>query len=223
MKLTVSEENHIKAIYHLQSAMDRVTTMELAARLNTKPASVTDMMKRLKSKRLIDYKPYYGFKLSAEGKRVAIGIVRRHRLWEFFLVDKLKFEWDEVHELAEELEHVSSKELIDRLDVFLNRPRFDPHGDPIPDQEGNFSKEETVPLTALRLNQKGRVSRITKNNKEVIDLIALKNIKKGSRVEIKRIFEIDGSIEIKVDGRYLEHVSPLLAHNILIEHELGKK
>jgi DtxR family Mn-dependent transcriptional regulator len=223
MKLSISEENHIKAIYHLQSSMERVGTKDLAARLKTKPASVTDMMKRLKIKRLIDYKPYYGFKLSAEGKRVALTIVRRHRLWEYFLVEKLQFDWDEVHELAEELEHVRSPLLIERLDTYLNRPKFDPHGDPIPDREGNFSKEDAVPLTILKANQKGKVSRITKNNKEVIDLIMLKHIRKGSRIEIKRIFTIDGSIELKVDNKYVEHISPLLAQNILIEHENGKK
>jgi DtxR family Mn-dependent transcriptional regulator len=158
-----------------------------------------------------------------EGKRVALTIVRRHRLWEYFLVEKLQFDWDEVHELAEELEHVRSPLLIERLDTYLNRPKFDPHGDPIPDREGNFSKEDAVPLTILKANQKGKVSRITKNNKEVIDLIMLKHIRKGSRIEIKRIFTIDGSIELKVDNKYVEHISPLLAQNILIEHENGKK
>ena len=138
VKYTTSEENYIKAIYHLQKQASQVSTKELAGALQTKPASVTDMMKKLKTKKLLNYKPYYGFRLSAEGNRVALGIIRRHRLWEFFLSEKLDFRWDEVHEVAEQLEHVSSIKLIEKLDSFLGYPKFDPHGDPIPDQHGNF-------------------------------------------------------------------------------------
>jgi DtxR family Mn-dependent transcriptional regulator len=122
VKYTTSEENYIKAIFHLQKQATQVSTKELAGALQTKPASVTDMMKKLKTKKLLNYKPYYGFRLSAEGNRVALGIIR----------------WDEVHEVAEQLEHVSSMKLIEKLDSFLGFPKFDPHGDPIPDQHGNF-------------------------------------------------------------------------------------
>ena len=124
-----------------------MTTNELANELKTKPASVTDMMKKLKTKKLLHYQPYQGFRLSSEGNKVALGIIRRHRLWEFFLAEKLKFSWDEVHEVAEDLEHVSSKKLIDKLDEFLGFPRFDPHGDPIPDANGKIetSKQFALP------------------------------------------------------------------------------
>jgi DtxR family transcriptional regulator, Mn-dependent transcriptional regulator len=142
LKYTVSEENYIKAIFHLQKETAQVSTMELAGALKTKPASITDMMKKLKLKKLLNYKPYYGFRLSAEGNRVALGIIRRHRLWEFFLAEKLKFKWDEVHEIAEQLEHVGSKKLTDKLDAYLGHPKFDPHGDPIPDKFGNMSHEK---------------------------------------------------------------------------------
>ena len=141
LKYTISEENYIKTIFHLQKEASQVSTTELAGALQTKPASITDMMKKLKQKKLINYKPYYGFRLSAEGKRVALGIIRRHRLWEFFLAEKLDFKWDEVHDIAEQLEHVSSKKLTDKLDAFLGYPKFDPHGDPIPDQFGNMNHE----------------------------------------------------------------------------------
>lgn len=141
LKYTVSEENYIKTIFHLQKEASQVSTMELAGALQTKPASITDMMKKLKQKKLINYKPYYGFRLSAEGNRVALGIIRRHRLWEFFLAEKLDFKWDEVHDIAEQLEHVSSKNLTDKLDAFLGYPKFDPHGDPIPDKFGNMNHE----------------------------------------------------------------------------------
>lgn len=140
IRYTTSEENYIKAIFHLQKQSAQVSTQELAGALQTKPASVTDMMKKLKGKKLLNYRPYHGFRLSAEGNRVATNIIRRHRLWEFFLSEKLAFRWDEVHEVAEQLEHVSSKKLIDKLDEYLGFPKFDPHGDPIPDQFGNFPK-----------------------------------------------------------------------------------
>ena len=129
MNLTVAEENYIKAIFHLQQAEGNVSTNQLAASLHTKPASVTDMLKKLTNKNLLNYKPYQGVRLSKEGKKQALMIVRRHRLWEFFLVDKLQFGWDEVHEVAEELEHVSSKKLVEKLDSFLGHPKFDPHGE----------------------------------------------------------------------------------------------
>jgi len=120
LNYSTSEENYIKAIFHLQGQADTVTTNELAHELNTKPASVTDMMKKLKVKKLLHYQPYRGFRLSNEGKKVALGIIRRHRLWEYFLAEKLKFNWDEVHAVAEDMEHVSSKKLIDKLDEFYN-------------------------------------------------------------------------------------------------------
>jgi DtxR family Mn-dependent transcriptional regulator len=140
-KYSVSEENHIKAIFHLQKEAENVSTQELAEKLNTKPASITDMMKKLQAKKLLEYKPYHGFRLSEVGNKVALGIVRRHRLWEFFLSEKLGFAWDEVHDIAEDLEHVSSKKLIDKLDTFLGLPKFDPHGNPIPDQHGIIQKD----------------------------------------------------------------------------------
>ena len=141
-KYSVSEENHIKAIFHLQKEAENVSTQELAEKLNTKPASITDMMKKLQAKKLLEYKPYHGFRLSEVGNKVALGIVRRHRLWEFFLSEKLGFAWDEVHDIAEDLEHVSSKNLIDTLDSILGLPKFDPHGNPIPDQDGILQKDK---------------------------------------------------------------------------------
>lgn len=142
VRYSISEENYIKAIFHLQKQTAQVSTQELSGALQTKPASVTDMLKRLKTKKLLNYKPYYGFRLSAEGNRVALGIIRKHRLWEYFLAEKLDFSWDEVHEVAEQLEHVSSAKLIDKLDAYLGFPKFDPHGDPIPDQNGNFPNQK---------------------------------------------------------------------------------
>lgn len=216
MKYSVSEENYIKAIYHLQQEVDRVNTMLLASTLETKPASITDMLKKLKTKRLLDYKPYYGFKLSAEGNRVALGIIRRHRLWEFFLAEKLKFNWEEVHEMAEDLEHVSNKKLIDKLDAFLGYPKFDPHGDPIPDQDGKIQKEEHVLLSELKLKAQGRVTKIKSHSKKIMDLVAHQQINIGSRITVKKVFEFDESMEIVIDGKMTKNISQQLAKNIFI-------
>ena len=127
MKYSSSKEDYLKAIYHLQAQDGVVSTNELAGELQTRAASVTDMLKKLKGQKLLNYEPYKGFRLSSEGRKVAVQVVRKHRLWEYFLVEKLNFQWDEVHEIAEELEHISSRKLIDRLDEFLGYPKTDPH------------------------------------------------------------------------------------------------
>src|ERR1700754_3538559 len=149
MSFTTSEENYIKSIFHLQQETGLVNTNSLAAEMKTRPASVTDMLKKLKSKKLLQYEKYKGFKLNEAGKKAALDIVRKHRLWEFFLVEKLKFDWDKVHPIAEELEHISSEELIQRLDNFLGNPSFDPHGDPIPDKNGKIPVIKQLSLSEI--------------------------------------------------------------------------
>src|SRR5579859_7182629 len=154
MKHSASKENYLKAIFHLQNAAGEVvTTNALAEALRTRPASVTDMLKKLKEQKLLIYERYKGFKLNNEGKKAALQIIRKHRLWEYFLVKKLQFGWDEVHEIAEELEHISSRELIDRLDDFLGFPQSDPHGDPIPDSQGRIQVRRQLSLSDLPLNK----------------------------------------------------------------------
>jgi DtxR family Mn-dependent transcriptional regulator len=219
MKYSVSEENYIKTIYHLQQEAERVNTMLLASTLAAKPASITDMLKKLKTKRLLDYKPYYGFKLSAEGNKVALGIIRRHRIWEFFLAEKLKFNWEEVHEMAEDLEHVSNKKLIDKLDAFLGFPKFDPHGDPIPDQDGKIQKEDHVLLSELKVKAQGRVTKIKSHSKKIMDLIAHQQINIGSKITVKKVFEFDESMEILIDGKITKNISEQLANNIFIAND----
>ena len=214
-----SEENYLKTIFHLQVGTEAVTTNALAEKLQTRPASVTDMMKKLNAKKLLHYKPYYGFYLSTEGKKIALNIIRRHRLWEFFLAEKLKFSWNEVHEVAEELEHVSSKKLIDKLDEYLGFPHFDPHGDPIPDSKGKMKTFNEVPLTELPLNQPAEVRRVTNQSSEMLELLQHKNIGIGSRLEVKNFFDFDRSIEIKIKSTTIT-ISEQLAKNILVSYEL---
>jgi DtxR family transcriptional regulator, Mn-dependent transcriptional regulator len=218
LNYSTSEENYIKAIYHLQGDDVTVTTNELARELKTKPASVTDMMKKLKAKKLLHYQPYQGFRLSNEGSKVALGIIRRHRLWEYFLAEKLKFSWDEVHAIAEHMEHVSSKKLIDKLDEFLGFPRVDPHGDPIPDANGKIETSRQVCLTELALNKPALVSHVSDQSSEILELLNHKNISIGTRLEIKKKFDFDNSMEIKIRQQQPFNISEQLAKNIFVKY-----
>jgi DtxR family Mn-dependent transcriptional regulator len=219
MNFSESEENYIKAIYHLQKGSSIVTTNALAKQLNTRPASVTDMMKKLKSKKLIHYQPYQGFKLSSEGKKLALDIVRRHRLWEYFLSEKLKFKWDEVHAVAEDLEHVSSKKLIDNLDEYLGFPRFDPHGDPIPDSFGKMESHGEISLTDLPLNKPAEVCRVINQTESILELLKHRKIHLGSVLEVKKKFSFDHSLEIKLRQQSPFTITNELAKNIFVKHE----
>lgn len=216
LNYTTSEENYIKAIYHLQKADGMVTTNELAAELQTKPASITDMMKKLKAKKLLNYQAYQGFRLNGDGTKVALAIIRRHRLWEFFLAEKLKFSWDEVHEVAEELEHVSNKKLIDKLDEYLGFPRVDPHGDPIPDANGKIEISKKICLTELPLNTMATVVSVGDQSSEILELMEHKKIAIGTKLEIKKKFEYDNSLEVKINRQPLLTISELLAKNIFV-------
>jgi DtxR family transcriptional regulator, Mn-dependent transcriptional regulator len=218
MNYSASEENYIKSIYHLKGDQQNVTTNELAEELKTRPASVTDMLKKLKTKKLLHYEKYQGFRLSAEGKKVALNIIRRHRLWEFFLSEKLKFTWDEVHEVAEELEHVTSKKLIDKLDEYLGFPKFDPHGDPIPDQTGKITNAEQVPLSDVAINQLAEVCGVANHSTQMLDMLRHNNIGIGTRLEIRKKFPFDQSIEIKIRNMPAFTISDRLAQNIYVRY-----
>ena len=218
LNFSASEENYIKAIFHLQYEDGTVTTNELAAKLCTKPASVTDMMKKLKAKKQVHYQPYWGFRLTNEGRKVAINIIRRHRLWEYFLAEKLKFSWDEVHAVAEVMEHVSNKKLIDKLDEFLNHPRFDPHGDPIPDGHGKIEINKKICLAELPLNKMAVVCHVIDQSSSMLELMKHKKISIGTKVEIKKRFGFDNSLEIKIRQQPSLTISEQLAKNIFVKY-----
>jgi DtxR family Mn-dependent transcriptional regulator len=166
----------------------------------------------------LHYKPYYGFSLSTEGKKIALFIVRRHRLWEYFLSEKLKFGWNEVHLLAEELEHVSSKQLIDRLDEYLGFPQFDPHGDPIPDNKGKIKSMSKVSLFELPFNQAAEVRQVTNQSKEMLEILEHKHIGIGTKLEVKKHFHFDHSIELRIKSTTVT-ISEQLAKNIFVTYE----
>ena len=218
LNFTTSEENYIKTIFHLQNEDGNVTTNELAGLLKAKPASITDMMKKLKIRKLVHYQRYRGFRLTTEGNKIALGIIRRHRLWEFFLAEKLKFNWDEVHEVAEHLEHVSSKKLVDKLDEYLDYPKFDPHGDPIPDEHGKMENIKQTCLSDWPLNKKAIVCQVMNQSSSLLELIHYNKINIGTRLVVKKKFDYDHSIEIKIQRQSPVTISKQLANTIFVNH-----
>jgi DtxR family Mn-dependent transcriptional regulator len=211
-----TEENYLKSIYHLSvTSDDSVSTNSIAASLNTKAASVTDMLKKLADKKLINYTKYQGVSLTDAGKSVAINIVRKHRLWEFFLVEKLSFKWDEVHELAEELEHITSVELIDRLDKFLGHPKYDPHGDPIPDHTGRIKKDELVPIGTLKPNESGIIMGLREHTPVFLQYLEKMNLTIGKQIKLIEVVAFDLSVLLSVDGGTIS-ISRDVAKNILV-------
>ena len=216
MKLSESEENYIKSIYNLQNKTERVNTNSLANFLNTSAASITDMLKKLKSKKLLEYKKYYGFRLNEAGNKEAIKIIRRHRLWEFFLVSKLGMEWEKVHDIAEELEHVSSPELINKLDDYLGKPKIDPHGDPIPDEKGKIAVLKQKPLKDLPLKHNAIVSSVGNQTSEMMVMLNHYGIAIGSQIKVLKAFEFDGSLQIKIARKPECIISGMAAQNIFV-------
>ncbi|WDF54147.1 metal-dependent transcriptional regulator [Mucilaginibacter sp. KACC 22063] len=214
---TFTEENYLKTIYHLATESETVSTNQLAAILNTKAASVTDMLKRLAEKQLIDYKPYYGVSLTPTGSKIAVNVIRRHRLWEYFLVEKLKFKWDEVHEMAEELEHISSIELVDRLDEFMGHPSYDPHGDPIPDKNGHFKHEVCKPISMLAVNEGGPITAVREHTSAFLQYLEKLNLLIGNKVKVVEVLEYDQSVVLTINesGNRIS-ISRDAAKNILI-------
>lgn len=217
LNFSTSEENYLKTIFHLQTKDDNVTTNELAERLQAKPASITDMMKKLKTRKLVNYQPYRGFRLTTEGKKIALSIIRRHRLWEYFLAEKLKFSWDEVHEVAEQLEHVSSKKLIDALDEYLGSPKFDPHGDPIPDTNGKMETSRQISLSELPINKPAKICFVADQSDLLLEYLQKKNINIGSSITVKEKFGFDDSMEIKLDNKLIT-ITRQAAKNIFVKH-----
>ena len=187
--------------------------------MQTKAASVTDMLKKLAAKKILQYEKYKGFKLTENGKKVALSVVRKHRLWEYFLVEKLGFEWDKVHEIAEELEHISSVELIERLQLFLGNPSFDPHGDPIPDSNGKIPKLNQLNLTTLAVNKNAVVSSVTNQSPQMLEMLKHYSIAIGTTIKILKQFDFDGSMEIKVSKQPACIISELIAKNIFVHYD----
>jgi DtxR family Mn-dependent transcriptional regulator len=197
--LSESEENYLKSIYRLQGP-DGVTGKELAERLASRPASITEMLGRLSAKGFVEYEKYRPITLTPEGKRLATQIIRRHRLWEVFLVEKLGFAWNEIHEVAEQLEHVRSDALIERLDRYLGHPRVDPHGDLIPDKQGNYVPSESMPLTEAKPDTALVLKRVADDSEPFLQYLTRVNLSLGKTLTLRAHNAFDDTLEVEWDG-----------------------
>lgn len=215
--ITLTEENYIKAIYHLgNNREETVNTNAIAEAMQTKASSVTDMIKKLSEKNYADYKKYQGVTLTKEGRFVAVNIIRKHRLWEVFLVEKLNFSWDEVHEVAEHLEHIKSEKLINQLDAFLGFPKHDPHGDPIPDKEGNFKHVEKIVLAKAEVGSTYKCVGVDDTSSSFLKYLDSNNIGLGTIITIKHKEPYDNSIKLALETTEIV-VSQNVAKNLYLK------
>jgi len=214
--LSFTEENYLKAIYHLSDGGAKsVLTNELAEVMNTKAASVTDMIKKLSLKQWVRYEKYYGVNVTSKGKSAALLVIRKHRLWETFLVRKLAFSWDEVHEVAEQLEHIHSAHLIDKLDEFLEFPQADPHGDPIPDSKGRFKVQPHVELSQLKSGYYGVIAAVKDSDSNLLKYLDKIGARPGTKIKVLGRENYDESMHILIDNKKI-FVSRKVSKNILV-------
>jgi DtxR family transcriptional regulator, Mn-dependent transcriptional regulator len=214
--LSLTEENYLKAIYHLSDGGSKaVLTNELAEAMSTKAASVTDMIKKLSAKEVINYEKYYGVNVTSKGKTEALMVIRKHRLWETFLVEKLGFTWDEVHEIAEQLEHINSPRLIEKLDEFLGFPKVDPHGDPIPDHKGKLKVQPQITIDQLAIGYQGKIAAVKDSDSNLLKYLDKIGAKPGIKIKILGKEEYDDSMEILIEDHRI-FISKEVSQNILV-------
>lgn len=217
MKLSTAEENYLKAIFKIsERAQKSASTNSIAKQLSTSAASVTDMIKRLAEKQLIDYEKYKGVNLTSLGNKMATQLIRKHRLWEVFLVKKLRFSWDQVHDIAEQLEHIESAELTMRLDAFLDYPKFDPHGDPIPNADGKFTIRSRTPLSDMHKGQEGMLVGVKEHQTDFLQYLNSLNIKLGTSIMVLETMPYDGSMKVQLDHKTEILVTAMVAQNLLL-------
>ncbi len=220
MKLTRSEENYLKSIFKLSGKEQlNVSTSALALELNSKAASVTDMIKKISDKGLCDYVKYKGVKLSPIGFNYAVNVVRKHRLWELFLVEKLSFGWEEVHEVAEQLEHIKSDKLIESLESFLDFPKWDPHGNPIPDSEGNIPKRATIVFSTVESGFNYVLLGVNQDDPEFLNYLNQVGLQIGQEIKLIQKFEFDGSLQIALSDKEF-HISKEVAKCLLVKEKI---
>jgi DtxR family transcriptional regulator, Mn-dependent transcriptional regulator len=214
---TLSEENYLKAIYRLQADGGKVTASSIAENLGNNPASVVDMLKKITTKRLIKYDKKSGAILTEKGQRIALQVVRKHRLWEVFLHEKLGYSWDEVHDIAEQMEHIQHEDLDARLDKFLGFPKYDPHGDPIPQANGTLAKTSKTSLSAIQPGNSCHVVGIKDTNATFLRYLQKLNIGIGTKITVAEIIPFDASVVIMIGKQLKTTVSGKFAENVLVE------
>ncbi len=212
-----TEENYLKAIYKLiEQSCSSVSTNAIAEKMNTKAASVTDMLKKLSDKKLINYQKYQGVTLSSKGEKVALSVIRKHRLWEMFLLEKLNFKWDEVHDVAEQLEHINSDKLIEQIDKFLNFPKFDPHGDPIPDANGKIQSHKSKSIASHKKNDVLIMTGVVDHSAAFLQFLDKSGLALGNEIKIKELNDFDRSLQIIINKKNTLFISNDVAKNILV-------
>lgn len=217
MKLSLTEENYLKSIYHLSDGGEvGVSTNSIAEDIATKPASVSDMIRKLSKKGVVVYQKYKGVQISKQGKKIALEVIRKHRLWEVFLVEKLGFNWDEVHEVAEQLEHIKSPLLIQRLDKFLGFPTMDPHGDPIPNEDGEIKVSPQLPLAEFEIGDEGIVVKVPDVDPSLLRHLDRIKMRLGSKIKLKDRVEFDNSVLIEIDSHNDVYISGEISKNIML-------
>ena len=217
--LSQSEENYLKAIYSLElEKKTKISTSLIASKINTKASSVSDMLKRLSEKELLHYEKYKGVSLTGAGKQIAVKIIRNHRIWEYFLVNNLNYSWNEVHEIAEQLEHIKSDTLVDRLEAYLNFPKFDPHGDPIPDKDGEVSKEQSRTLSAVQEGDRALLIRVKDSSHSFLAYLDKNKISLNSEIKVLAKESFDNSMRIEINDKQLT-ISHQIATNLLVQNK----
>jgi len=214
--VTLSEENYLKAIYHLgNQGGETVSTNAIAEQIDTKASSVTDMVKKLAEKELANYIKYQGVSLTETGRLTAMSVIRKHRLWETFLVNKLNFSWHEVHEIAEQLEHIKSEKLIDKLDDFLDNPTHDPHGDPIPDKNGNYTKIKSKSILDISAGRKGVLISVKDSSKAFLKYLNKNELALGDMIKVVEFEPFDESFTIETKSKTMS-ISKNVAENLYL-------
>lgn len=214
--VTLSEENYLKAIYHLgNQGGETVSTNAIAEQIDTKASSVTDMVKKLAEKELANYIKYQGVSLTETGRLTAMSVIRKHRLWETFLVNKLNFSWHEVHEIAEQLEHIKSEKLIDKLDDFLDNPTHDPHGDPIPDKNGNYTKIKSKSILDISAGSQGVLISVKDSSKAFLKYLNKNELALGDMIKVVEFEPFDESFTIETKSKTMS-ISKNVAENLYL-------
>lgn len=213
-----SEENYLKAIYSLsQNGEGKISLTAIAELLGNNPVSVIDMLRKLSDKKLISYNKKTGARLTEKGHKTAVDVVRKHRLWESFLVEKLGYGWDKVHEIAEQLEHVHDTELADRLDKFLGYPEVDPHGDPIPKANGKIARVSKTLLSEIEPGKNCVVTAVKNTSSEFLQYLHKLEIGIGTRIKVEEKIPFDESVIIQVNKGKKTTISQKFSQSILVE------
>ena len=215
---THSEENYLKAIYLLgKQSNEKVSVTSLASALGNNPASVIDMLKKLKEKKLVEYDKVKGVKLKEIGNKTALLVIRKHRLWELFLQNKLAYTWDEVHEIAEQLEHVHHENLADRLDEFLGFPQYDPHGEAIPDKNGQIESKQHMKLSECKAGDTIKLTSVINTSVDFLKYLSSRALRLGLKIKIKSVEPFDKTMVVSYNKRSSESLSLMVCERLLVE------